>query len=156
MNLLGLFLPHKYCLLMDPYLLVAHIVSDVVTALSYFVIPCCLWYLRRKKPDMIGKEILSLFSAFIFLCGWSHIMDMLTLYIGVYHLEAVVKMLTATVSFITATVCIPSVKYLSKIKTPEEFSWTLVEQHISMLADEQRNRTNKSAQGDYKHQSRLS
>ena len=96
------FVPHGYCLLWRPDLVAMHAVSDGVIALTYFSIPAAIFAFVRRRPDFRHYRVASLFILFIMLCGITHAVGVWTLWQPVYGLQGLVKVLTATVSLITA------------------------------------------------------
>jgi signal transduction histidine kinase/CheY-like chemotaxis protein len=93
---------HGFCLLWEPGLIWTYAISDTVTALAYFSIPATLLVVARQRRDLVFRPLLWLFAAFILLCGTTHWLDLLTLWVPVYGLEGLVKALTASVSLVTA------------------------------------------------------
>lgn len=106
MNLMGNFMPHGHCYLWREDLLLLHVGSDILISLCYIFIPCCLIYLTRKRNDLPSKWIFYLFAAFIFLCGVTHINQIITVWHGVYRYTGVFKLFTAMISLITCFVLI--------------------------------------------------
>jgi PAS domain S-box-containing protein len=94
--------PHGFCLLWEPGLIWLHALSDIGIGLSYFAIPIVLSVIIRRRPDLVFRPVVTLFAAFILLCGTGHWLDVLTLWVPAYGLEGVVKALTAIVSTVTA------------------------------------------------------
>lgn len=94
-------MPHGHCFLWRPDLLFMHVGSDIIIFLSYFAIPLALLYYLSKKPLPIDSTI-KLFALFIVCCGLTHIIGMVNIWHGFYHLEGVIKAITAIVSAITA------------------------------------------------------
>ncbi len=66
--------PHGFCFLWLPEIVVLHVLSDVLIALSYFSIPVALRYFAKKRPDMPFKKLFFLFVTFITLCGLTHVL----------------------------------------------------------------------------------
>ena len=94
--------PHGYCLLWDPGLIWTYAISDIGIGVAYFTIPLALAVFVRRRSDVVFRPIFWLFAAFILLCGLSHWLDVLTLWVPAYGLEAVIKAMTASVSLVTA------------------------------------------------------
>jgi signal transduction histidine kinase len=94
--------PHGFCLLWEPGLIWTYALSDAAIALAYFSIPLTLGVIARRRRDLVFRPLLWLFAAFILLCGATHWLDVLTLWVPAYKLEAVVKAATAAVSVFTA------------------------------------------------------
>jgi signal transduction histidine kinase/CheY-like chemotaxis protein len=93
---------HGYCLLWEPGLIWTYAISDAGIALAYFSIPAALVTIARQRRDLVFRPLLWLFAAFILLCGATHWLDVVTLWVPAYGLEAVVKAATAAVSIFTA------------------------------------------------------
>lgn len=96
------FIPHGYCLLWDPGLLLLHGVSDSVIAFSYYSIPAALGYFAFKRKDLPFQGVFVLFVVFIVACGTTHLLGAITLWEPVYWLDGFVKALTALASLPTA------------------------------------------------------
>jgi signal transduction histidine kinase/DNA-binding NarL/FixJ family response regulator len=94
--------PHGFCLLWQPGLLWLHAGADFTVGLSYFCIPLVLAVILRRRPDLMFRPIVTLFAAFILLCGAGHWLALLTLWVPAYGLEGIVKAATALVSMVTA------------------------------------------------------
>jgi PAS domain S-box-containing protein len=115
------FMPHGYCLAWKPALLWSMVGADALIALAYFSIPLALITFARRRKDPYVRRLVTLFSAFIFACGLTHVMDVWTIWQPDYTLLALSKGLTALVSLGTALVLwrlipealkIPSVRQL--------------------------------------------
>ena len=98
------FVPHGVCLLWRPDLVAIHVVSDALIALSYFAIPGAIWWFVRRRTDLepSHRRIALLFVAFITACGLTHVASIVTLWAPYYGLQALLKLLTAAVSLVTA------------------------------------------------------
>ena len=107
MNLLSLlgrngFLPHGYCFTWSPGLLWSMVAADLLVALAYFSIPVSILVFTRLRPARGFHRVALLFSAFIFACGFTHLMDVWTIWQPDYWAQLVVKAATAALSLITA------------------------------------------------------
>jgi PAS domain S-box-containing protein len=96
------FLPHGYCFTWSPSLLWTMVSADALIALAYFSIPVALIYFVRKRGDSSLNWVAWFFSAFIFSCGVTHLMDIWTIWRPDYGLQAVTKAVTAGISVVTA------------------------------------------------------
>ncbi|RVT39871.1 response regulator [Sphingobium algorifonticola] len=101
------YMPHGYCLLWRPELVWTHVVSDALIALAYFSIPIALIRFIRARRDIQFGGIFWLFAIFIMACGTTHIMAIWTLWNGDYGIEALIKVVTAIASVLTAIVLWP-------------------------------------------------
>ena len=96
------FLPHGYCFQWSTSLLALMAGSDVAIFLSYYSIPIALIAFVRARKDVGFNWVFWLFAAFICLCGTTHLIDVLTVWVPAYWLQAYTKGLTALVSVATA------------------------------------------------------
>jgi signal transduction histidine kinase len=97
------FLPHAFCYAGDPALIFTHVVADGLIWLSYVVIAGTLVYLvRQLKKEMPFQWMFLAFGLFIVACGFTHFMEIVTLWKPIYWLSAYVKIITALASVITA------------------------------------------------------
>jgi signal transduction histidine kinase/CheY-like chemotaxis protein len=114
------YAPHGYCLLWQPELIWTHVISDAVTALAYFTIPVVLIVLVRKRGDIAFGWIFFCFAAFILACGATHVLSIITLWLPIYGVQALVKLFTALVSVATALVVWPLMPKLLAIPSPTQ------------------------------------
>lgn len=98
----GDLMPHGHCFLWRYDLMFMHVVGDVLTFVSYFLIPLGLVYLVRKREDLIFNWIFMMFAAFILLCGITHMFGVINIWNGYYFLEGLIKIATGIVSISTA------------------------------------------------------
>ncbi len=101
------FLPHGYCFQWSPGLLSTMVAADAVTAAAYYSIPIALLVFVRRRKDLHFNWIFVLFSAFIFCCGTTHLVDILVIWRPDYWLQAGTKAVTAGVSIVTALLLWP-------------------------------------------------
>lgn len=112
------YMAHGYCLLWKPWLVVLHAGSDLLIFLAYFAIPIAIWLFLRRRANLELKSIAVLFAAFIFLCGLTHMIQMLTLWWPIYETQGVVKAATAIVSVVTAILIFPLIPKALAIPSP--------------------------------------
>lgn len=86
----------------QPSLIWLHVVSDSLIALAYLCIPLALFHFVRKRRDIPFHWMFISFGVFILSCGTTHIMAAVTLWQPLYHLDGLIKALTAAASLITA------------------------------------------------------
>src|SRR4051812_24078494 len=99
----GGFLPHGVCYLQQPKLILLHVISDGLVALSYFMIPVALLYVSRNIGWRLSFSwAIGLFAAFIILCGAGHVLDIIVIWKPLYWLQGWLGALTAAVSLATA------------------------------------------------------
>lgn len=92
---------HSSCLNNDPVILLLYVVSNLTTAASYVSIGLTLYWSRTATLSF-SPVTRALFGAFIFLCGFSHFIETLTLFTGIYRLDVIVTGAMAAVSAATA------------------------------------------------------
>ena len=135
-----MFSPHGICLLWEPELLIIHVVSDAIIALSYFSIPFALAYFVFKRRDVEFGWMFWAFAIFIMACGFTHVFSIYTLWVPAYGLEGLVKAVTAIASVTTAVLLWPLVPKLLSVPSPGQLR--LVH---SMLEAEARQRRDAEA-----------
>ncbi len=126
--------PHGFCLLWQPTLIWTYALSDAGIGLAYFSIPLALGIIARRRRDLIFRPLLLLFAAFILLCGTTHWLDVLTLWVPAYGLQAAVKAATALVSIFTAIVLWRLMPAALALPSPAQFR----EANAALQATEER------------------
>jgi PAS domain S-box-containing protein len=96
--------PHGFCLLWEPGLIWTYAIADIVIGFAYFTIPVALAIIARRRRDLVFRPVFWLFAAFILLCGTTHLLDVVTVWVPAYGLQALVKAATAAVSIVSAIV----------------------------------------------------
>jgi PAS domain S-box-containing protein len=115
------FMPHGFCISWSPELLWSMVGADAVIATAYFSIPLAIHSFLRKRPDSgITYWVPWLFSAFIFWCGLTHVMDIWTVWRPDYGLQALTKVATAGISIVTALFLWPLIPKAVKIPSVGE------------------------------------
>jgi len=100
------FMPHGFCFLWRPDVLWLHVLSDGTIAAAYYCIPLVLMFFIRRRRDLPFPAIFWMFSAFILLCGTTHVMSIWVLWHPNYFIEGWIKAATALVSVATAIMLI--------------------------------------------------
>src|ERR1044072_8141272 len=78
-----------------------HVLSDAAIFGAYTAIPCVLAFFILRRKDVPFPRILWLFVAFIFACGFGHLIEAGIFWHPVYRLSGLVKFSTALVSWAT-------------------------------------------------------
>lgn len=104
-----------------------YILSDVAIWAAYFVIPVFLIQFIRKKPNIPLPTVFWLFGAFILFCGLTHLMDAIIFWWPNYRLSALLRMLTAIVSWITVIAIYKYMPVALRLRTSEDFEAKLLE-----------------------------
>lgn len=114
------FMPHGHCYLWKPELVMIHSLSDIMIAIAYFTIPIIMFKFAFLKKDPKLNSFLTLYILFIFLCGLTHINEVINLWNGFYYYSGVVKLMTALISLITAYKLFANKDYILSIPSPSE------------------------------------
>ncbi|HSI60548.1 MAG TPA: PAS domain S-box protein [Ideonella sp.] len=109
------YLPHGYCFSWTPGLLWSMVGADLLIAASYFSIPLAIVTLLRRRKDTPAPWVAGLFSAFIFACGLTHVMDIWTVWQPDYAMQALTKGVTAALSVFTAVALWPLIPKACRI-----------------------------------------
>jgi signal transduction histidine kinase len=96
------YMPHGFCYLWQPKLMLLHAASDSGIAVAYFCISAQLYSFARRRKDMPYPGIIFMFGLFILGCGLTHAMEVWTLWHGTYWLSGAIKAVTAVASLATA------------------------------------------------------
>jgi len=114
------FVPRWYCGDWSTALGWTHILSDLAIWSAYMAIPILLaWFVTRRR-DMPFAWVFWLFCLFIFACGTTHLLEAIIFWDPVYRLAAVVKVVTALVSWATVMALVPVVPKLLSLRSPAE------------------------------------
>lgn len=106
----GRFMPHATCYLRDPGIIWLHVGTDLIIGLSYVSIALTLSYLVLKaSSDIPFHWVFLAFGLFIISCGFTHFMEIWTVWEPRYWLAGYVKLITAVASVTTAFALFPLV-----------------------------------------------
>ncbi len=111
--------PHGFCLLWRPELLWTHVISDALIGLSYITIPITLGFIVQRRRDIPFNFVVWAFAIFIASCGATHFMMIATLWHPWYGAEALVKVVTALASVVTAVLIWRLVPFIVSLPSPE-------------------------------------
>jgi PAS domain S-box-containing protein len=100
------FMPHGMCYQWQPDILALHVISDGFTSLAYFSISGTLLYFVHRRIDLRHKWIFLCFAIFIIACGFTHAMEIWTIWHPTYWLSGGIKLVTALASLFTAILLI--------------------------------------------------
>lgn len=96
-------LPHSYYYLKEPMLVWTHVIVDSTIGAAYLAISFTLAYLIYKaRRDNPFHWMFLVFGLFFVACGLTYFIDALTVWLPVYALSGIVKVLTASISIVTA------------------------------------------------------
>lgn len=104
------WMPHGFCINWNPTLLASFVLSDSLIALSYFAIGTLLWVVvyKHKRNNLVSQytPFLYLFALFIFSCGITHVLSIISLWVPIYTIESYAKLFTSIVSLTAAAVIV--------------------------------------------------
>jgi PAS domain S-box-containing protein len=115
----GGFMPDGQCYLWNPGLLKLHLISDLLIAIAYFTIPFTLLNFVRRRKDLPFNWMFVCFGIFIVACGFTHLMEIWTLWKPYYWLSGLVKAIAALASLPTAILLIELVPKALQIPGPD-------------------------------------
>lgn len=133
--------PHGICLLWRPELIWTHVTADTLIGLSYYSIPIALAYFVSHRNDIQFGWVFWAFALFILACGTTHFFAIWTLWYPDYGTEALIKIVTALLSVVTAVglwpllpkaLAIPSTGELQRVN--EELTWQISERNAALAA----------------------
>lgn len=133
--------PHGICLLWRPDLIWTHVGADAVIGLAYYSIPIALAYFVSHRNDIQFGWIFWAFALFILACGTTHFFSIYTLWVPDYGTEALIKIITAALSIVTAVavwvllpkaLAIPSTEELRRLN--EELIQQISERNAALAA----------------------
>jgi hypothetical protein len=84
-----------------------HVISDSLIFAAYFAIPVALVFFILKRGDIPFTPIFWLFAVFIMACGTGHLVEASIFWQPWYRLSALIKAVTAIVSWATVISLLP-------------------------------------------------
>lgn len=115
------FMPHGHCYQWDPGILWTSVISDSLIAAAYVAIPFTLVFqIMRKRKDLPFNWMFVCFGMFIVACGFTHVMEIITVWRPHYPAMAIVKAITAIASVPTAIILFRIAPKIVKLPTIEQ------------------------------------
>lgn len=114
-----------------------YIISDLLIWAAYFAIPVVIIKYISKKQHLKFIKLYVFFAIFILSCGTTHFLDAIAFWWPAYRLSALVRFITATVSWITVYHLIKNLPVAFSLKTKSEMQ-VEIDQRIK-AEDELRN-----------------
>jgi len=111
-----------------------YIVSDLLIWAAYFSIPVAIIRYISKKQGLPFLKLYFLFAAFILACGSTHFLDAIAFWIPAYRLNALVRLITGVLSWITVFSVIKLLPQAFSLKSPQELETEIAQRK---LAEEQ-------------------
>ncbi len=130
------YMPHGYCLFWQPWLVALHVGADLLIFLSYSMIPVALLLFLRRRPDLRYRGLIALFAAFIMLCGITHLVSIVTLWVPIYPIQGMLKLMTGAVSALTAATLFVLIPRLVAIPSPHQLEAANAELRREIAAHE--------------------
>jgi signal transduction histidine kinase len=133
--------PHGICLLWRPELIWTHVGADTLIGIAYYSIPIALAYFVSHRNDIQFGWVFWAFAFFILACGTTHFFAIYTLWVPDYGTEALIKIITAALSIVTAVavwvllpqaLAIPSTDELRRLN--QELSQQIKERNAALAA----------------------
>ncbi len=118
--MLDSFMPHGYCMMWKPGLVLLHVIADAGIVIAYYSIPIALFSMVRRRKELPFPSLFVLFGAFILACGTTHLFSIITLWEAWYWAEGAIKGVTAALSLATVAVLVPKLPELIALRKPEE------------------------------------
>ena len=97
-----------------------YLLSDLAIWGAYFAIPLLILRYISRRHGMQFFRIYVLFAAFILACGATHFLDALAFWMPYYRLSALVRFVTAVISWITVFSLVKLLPVAFSLKTTEQ------------------------------------
>ncbi|NDC42587.1 MAG: PAS domain S-box protein, partial [Chitinophagia bacterium] len=104
-----------------------YIISDLAIWGAYFAIPVLILRFVSRRNDGRFIRLYFLFAAFILACGSTHLLDALTFWYPVYRINALVKLTTAVISWITVFNLFKLLPVAFTMKTADELETEIMQ-----------------------------
>ena len=112
------FMPHGMCYQWQPGVLAIHVISDGLISLAYLSISATLLYFVHRRIDLKHTWIFLCFAIFIIACGFTHAMEIWTIWHPTYWVAGGIKLVTAFASVSTALLLIRHFPSALRLPTP--------------------------------------
>ena len=97
-----------------------YVLSDVAIFGAYLAIPVLIVLFLRGRKDLPFPKVGWLFVGFILFCGATHLIDAIIFWNPIYRLAAVMRFLTAVVSWATVFALIPTIPAAMTFRSPAD------------------------------------
>jgi len=125
------FMPHGHCYLWQSDILWLTVLGDGLTGLAYFTLPLMLFYIVKKRVDLVHRNVFILFGIFIMACGTTHFIDIWTIWEPTYRLAGSVTFITGIISIISAIALYKALPHILTIPSNQQ----LEEANQQLLAE---------------------
>jgi len=126
------FMPHIMCL-RTPGVIRLHVVSDLLIAAAYLIIPIGLLRVMHMRKDLAFDWMFVLFAGFILSCGATHVLAVVTLWTPFYRFEGLIKAVTAGLSLATAVLLIHLIPQITRLPSPDQ--WRRAEERFRLVVE---------------------
>ena len=114
------FEPHGIHFRNTPILFWFLIAANVITFISYTLIPIALIYFVRKRKDLEFQWVFIFFGAFIVACGLHHLIHTISFWYPIYGAQGLIDTIMAIVSFGTFLSLLPVIPAALRLVGPKE------------------------------------
>ncbi len=97
-----------------------YIISDLLIFSAYFAMPVIIVRYIASRANARFHKVYFLFAAFIFACGFTHLLDAITFWYPIYRFNALVRFITGVISWATVYYLIRLLPVAFSLKTAEE------------------------------------
>lgn len=98
-----------------------YIISDLLISAAYFAIPLIIIrFITGRKRKITFNNLYVLFAAFILACGLTHLVDAIIFWKPIYRFSAIIRLATATLSWVTVFALIRILPKAFSLKTAAE------------------------------------
>lgn len=123
-----------------------YIISDLLIWAAYFTIPVIIIrYISRKRHAKFIK-LYFLFAGFILACGATHFMDAVMFWYPAYRLSALLRLITAVVSWLTIFSLLKVLPTAFSLKTSEELETEIEQRKVAETALKAKNQQLSTAE----------
>lgn len=96
------YMPHARCWNWDRSLIWSTVITNGLIFFSYMAISVMVYFFGTRSTVKTPRFMAAAFSAFIFLCGITHLMDIILMFYALFWLDIALRVLTAWASVATA------------------------------------------------------
>ncbi len=125
------FSPIGECYSWHPQVVFFNVLGDGLIAFTYFLAPLVLFYLSRRRRFLIERNIFIVFTIFIWFCGLRHVLEIIAVWVPIYYLQGIFKIITGLLAITTLTLffrSLPQVLGIDKTNSLEKINARLLEE----------------------------
>jgi PAS domain S-box-containing protein len=125
-----------------------YIISDLMIWAAYFTIPVIILKFVSKKKGIRFHAAYFWFAAFILSCGFTHLLDAVIFWVPLYRFSAVLRFLTALVSWFTIYHLVKLLPTALSLKSPEQLEHE-VEEKQKLLNEVEKSNSQLRKQNEF-------